>query len=93
MTVAFIFFNVLLFIIISALGQDGYNVGTPASSVNIGVDENITESTTISYGESKGWFSGFVNTLYNLPWWINTLFVVGEFSVLTIIILAWLRGL
>jgi hypothetical protein len=87
---AYIFFNVILFIIISAFGQDSVTIGT-ASGSTVSLNSSTSEDTTTV--KATGWLSGFVTQINNFPWWFNTLFAMLEISFLALLIYGLIRGL
>ena len=86
----YVFFNVLVFIIISSFGQDGYNVGTYGNQL-ANIETNTTED--ISVTKASGWFSGFATGFHELPSFMKTLFVVFQVSGLALIIYGLIRGI
>lgn len=93
LAIFYIFFNVLLGILVTAFGSDPMvadSVGSGgASSYQVGA----TTDEDLSTVEAGGWVRGLRVTLFDLPWWLQTLFWTFEVGVLALIIYALVRGI
>ena len=85
--VAFIFFNVLLFILISAYGLEGVDIGTSGTNA-LNYDTNNTQMTA----SAPSVLSGFYTTISDLPWWLDVLLVTFEVSMGGLILYGLVRG-
>lgn len=90
MALFYVMFNVLLFIIISAFGQDGIVVGkSGGTSLNI----NTSSTEDVSSVKATSWLSGFGNSITGMPWWLSLIFVLFETGGLALTIYALIRGI
>lgn len=89
---AWIFFNLILIIMIAAFGQDSISIGS-YSTGSINIDGNTSTNDDISLSKGTGFIDSFRTGITGLPWWLNLVFVVVEFSFLGLIIYALIRGL
>ena len=93
LTVFFIFFNVVLFLIIGAFGSDSMNDGAVGSGGGGYAEFEGSTNDDLSMTNGEGWLSGFKVQFFGLPGWVQLLLTVFEISIFSLAVYALIRGI
>ena len=94
MTLAYVFFCLLWYVIMFAFSQDTIEaeyIGSMNNYNELNINES-EDSSSVSYTD-RSWVSKFFITVFGLPWWLVVFTVVFQGVFLVVIILSWVRGL
>ena len=95
MTVAYVMFCLLYYVIFVAFSMDPIHTEGSIGSIDASSDISINESedsTYVSYTD-RNWISKFFITVFNMPWWLNVFIGTLQVVILGVLTLAWVRGL
>jgi len=95
LTLAFVVFNILVYILVQAFGSDLYAeqigsvgaIGDAARRANETQTNQLIQWPDLSWIDQLGWIIG------DLPWWLTVFAFSFQLIFVAVIIAAWVRGL